>query len=192
MAFIFGNLSPKNHPLFWDGMKYYYNAGVNASSINTTKLHDFSDFLMNNTIMVNTPTMSTQLMTRANNLFDGDTNLEIVTSPLYVTNCTTFSNAFRNCSKLKNVRLEGSLKANLDMHWCSLLTIESVLSICFAMMQGANRQLNLSYALNSYANEYVKINVTGDGLEVTTSTDPDALGTLGQYVTGKGWTMVFV
>ena len=192
MAFLYGNLSPKNCPLFWDGMKYYYNAGVNAGRLNTTRLHDFSDFLMNNTIMTDTPSFSTRLMTRANNLFDGDTVLRVVTDPLFVTNCTTFQNAFRNCYQLEEIRFEGQLKQNVDLHYSTQLSIESVLSICYSMYSGINRQLQLSTSISTYATEYVKINSTNDGLVVCSSSDPETLGTLAQYVTGKSWVLTFI
>ena len=191
MSLLYGNISPKGHPLFWNGQKYYYNAGVNASSLNTSKLNDFSDFLMNNQIMTATPECSSLQMTRANNLFDGDTVLVTVTSPLHVSNCTTFSNAFRNCAALENVRFSGTLKTDVDLHYSPMLTIESVLSICYSMGY-VSRQLRLSSSISSYANEYVKVNATGDGLVLTSASDPECLGTLAQYATGKGWSMVFV
>lgn len=184
MSYIFGNISPKNYPIFWDGMKYYYSAGVNASRLNTSRLTDFSQFFRGGTFQ-NAPEFSTQSMTRADNMFVSCSNMRTIPSPIDCSKCTIYNNMFSGCSNLREVRFAGTINGNLNMAYCSNLTSDSIMSVCYCMASGT---LTLASSLSSYATTYVK--VVDGSLVVSSSTDPDAV-TLAQYMTDKGCVLSF-
>jgi len=182
MSYIYGNISPKNHPLFWDGMKYYYNAGVNASRLNTSRLTDFSQFFRGGTF-VDAPDFSTKAMKRADNMFVSCGNMRTIPLPLDCTNCTIYSNMFSGCSNLREVSFVGTINGNINLASSQHLYVDSVLSICFCYASGT---LTLSNAISNYATMMVKV-VNG---KLVISTDPDSI-TLAQYMTDKGCILVF-
>lgn len=55
----------------------------------------------------------------------------------------TFPSAFNNCSALENVEFEGTIGQNMDVHWSTKLTHDSLMSILNA---GRNCTLNLGTA----------------------------------------------
>lgn len=48
---------------------------------------------------------------------------------LVVTENTTYSSVFHTCTALKNITFEGTIGQNMDVHWSTLLTHESLMSI---------------------------------------------------------------
>ena len=106
----------------------------------------------------------TKAPTSARYIFNNARALETVTELAFsntslVSSGTALTNAFTRCDSLKNITITGTIcNTGLDLHWSTLLTTESLLSILTALSKDSAVAAGLSITLPTAAQE--KINAS--------------------------------
>lgn len=96
---------------------------------------------------------------------------------------------FIGCETLKRVGVAGIISRDLSFEHSPLLEDETLLALCYHTGLGDN-VLYFNEDLSAKADQYVKFD--GNTLVWCESTDPETQGTLADFMTGKGWSLVFV
>lgn len=82
------------------------------------------------------------LRANAGSMFSGANKLKTIKT-LTVTENTSMTTWFQNCTELENITFDGIIGQNLDIHWSTLLTAESYHSIITHCSKTANFTLTL-------------------------------------------------
>ena len=106
----------------------------------------------------------------------------------------TYYNTFYGCTSLKDISFNGKIGANIDFSQCAFSSATPLLNIAFALSETNTATVTFktgSSVSTILSNAHCRLNESGDGLETCNAGDDGDLGTISQYITGKGWTVAF-
>ena len=186
-------------PKLYDGMKLNYNEQNfwPFQKADYSSVRDFASMFRESNYVTDIPAGTTGVIVaeKANRMFYNCFALRVIPDALDFTAVDdSLTATFFNCAALEEVRFVGKITMYINMQYSGSLSEASVLSLAFALEDGAGFSVTLQNSgnINTIIAESVKLNAAGDGLEVCDPADPDSLGTLSQYVTNKGWSIMLI
>ncbi len=170
------NFNPKYGGILTNAFNMFYSAtnipytdltqplGNSSEPFDFTECADFRYFVSDSNITKIPKIDLSKSDYGANSLFYSAKNLETVTELAFPDTPMSYSggstnNAFRGCNALKNITVTGTIcNTGFDLHWSTLLTTESLLSILTALSKDSAVATGLSITLPTAAQE--KINAS--------------------------------
>lgn len=120
---------------------------------------------------------------------------EIVNMPVKESETSTnaYYLTFSGCQYLEKISFNGKIGASVDFHYCNLNSQDGLLPIAWALSETnvATVTFKSGNISTIMSNAHVKVNEAGNGLEFCNVGDEGDLGSLGSYITGKGWTIAY-
>lgn len=121
----------------------------------------------------------------------------IVNMPLNenVTIATAYNQCFSGCQSLTDISFNGKFGSSVNFSACPFSSASPLLNIAYALSEnnvGTVTFKSGTAVSTIMSNAHCRLNSAGDGLETCNAGDEGDLGTISQYITGKGWTVTFV